>query len=385
MNAQKQAGQIRLRYDSIRNISSPEDRDQNRKVYSGHISTQEILGLPTDENVRDYLVEAEGKQKRVLSQVHRAILNTLRNSPSDFCVLNGGFVIVARDCDVDDTNKVLTLTRPSIVNGSQTQGVLRDFYKENPPSTDTPPIHATFELIVTQDDNLIAEVSIARNYQNEVMTISIAGRLGQLDELQQAMKDANYGDLRKKETQYAGDFIDTEKLIQVLTAITPDELMPERLEKAYAYNRKTKCLKDFQKTFIEARDPGSANYPAAKALYDFYLQIAPEAWGLYQKWIRHQGFKGTRLRAIERAGGQIVEVPDGIVFPIIAAMSEFCQNKGGRWTITTPPKFTDAEMIQAAATAYQDIADSKPHLMGKTKGCYTNLRTITQIYKKLAA
>jgi hypothetical protein len=32
-----------------------------------------------------------------------------------------------------------------------------------------------YELIVTNDDNLIAEISISRNFQNDVRAISIAG------------------------------------------------------------------------------------------------------------------------------------------------------------------------------------------------------------------
>ena len=41
-------------------------------------------------------------------------------------MLNGGIVIVARDYEVDEKTKTLSLTRPSIINGAQTQGVLRD-------------------------------------------------------------------------------------------------------------------------------------------------------------------------------------------------------------------------------------------------------------------
>jgi hypothetical protein len=371
---------LELRYDSIRNISSPEDRSQDRRVYAGHMALSEILSLPTDENVRDYLVEAEGKQRRILTQVHRAILETLKHEPENFSVLNGGVVVVSRECEVDDQRKVMKLHRPSIINGSQTQGVARDFLAHRAPE-DLPQLHIKFELIVMEDDALIADVSIARNFQNDVMTISIAGRKGQLEELENVMQAANAGRLRKKETQYAGDFIDTEKLIQVLTVLTPEELVPHRTDAAYAYNRKTKCLKDFQSTYVAAK---SGDIKAAD-LYAFYLEIAPGAWALYQKWTQHSGFAGTRLRALERDNkGNIVDVPDGIVFPIIAAFSEFCSRDSGRWTISPPPRFTDDELVKAATSVYKEIAQSKPHLMGKSRACYSALRQITQIYRKLA-
>ncbi len=171
-------------YHSFRNISCPEDLENGRKVFSGHAPATSVLNLPTDENVRDYLLEAEGRKRRRPTQVHKAIRDTLDNTPHNFSILNGGIVVVARDYEVDEQKKLLKLLKPSIINGSQTQGVLNDFYRESKDAeTELPTIHVTFELIVTNDDELIAETSIARNFQNDVMTLSIAGRLGQLDEL----------------------------------------------------------------------------------------------------------------------------------------------------------------------------------------------------------
>src|SRR5581483_7951112 len=90
-----------------------------------------------------------------------------------------------------EQKKLLKLLKPSIINGSQTQGVLNDFYRESKDAeTELPTIHVTFELIVTNDDELIAETSIARNFQNDVMTLSIAGRLGQLDELERSLQQS---------------------------------------------------------------------------------------------------------------------------------------------------------------------------------------------------
>jgi len=45
-------------------------------------------------------------------------------------------VIVARDSEIDDKNKFILLDRPSIINGSQTQGELRRYYDKYKASTD---------------------------------------------------------------------------------------------------------------------------------------------------------------------------------------------------------------------------------------------------------
>jgi hypothetical protein len=385
---------FRFPFFTFKNITSPEDRESERTVLAGQAPIQSVLDLPTDENVRDYLLEAEGKKRRKPTQVHRAIRDTLENMPQNFSILNGGVVIVARGYDVDDKQKTLLLRKPSIINGSQTQGVIRD-YLSSRGDTETPPIHVKFELIITDDDSLIAETSIARNFQNDVMTVSIVGRLGQLDELEQALQD-RYPDskLRKSETKVARklslseDYVLTEKLLQVITALTPEELWFKPGEsdnpvKTYTYSAKAKCLKDFQRVYERAHDRSDPEYAKYRGLYQFYLDIAPQALYLYDTWKAHQGFAGTGIRAIEREGRQIKEVPDGIVFPILAALSAFATKTDAGWRIVPPKEFQDEELIRAAKSAYQDLASSNPGTMGKSKACYAQLYQITTIYKRL--
>lgn len=381
-------------YYSFRNISCPEDLENGRKVYCGHAPATSFLDLSTDENVRDYLPDAEGRKKRKYSQVHKDIRNTLVNNPHNFSILNGGITLVAghENHQIDEKNKRLRLRKPSIINGSQTQGVIKDYYNEmRANNAEVPLIHVTFELILTDDDGLIAETSIARNSQNNVMPLSIAGRLGQLDELEESLRNSLPGiRLRKSETDRSEDALVTERIIQVLTALTPEELWPKSGEignanKAYTYAQKTKCLKDFQEVYRKAKessDPVDAKY---KELYQFYLDIVPQAHELYQMWKTHQGFKGTGLRALIRdKQGNILEVPDGIIFPILAALSAFAKKTPEGWRIKPSDNFDEVELISAAKSAYQEIADHNPSTMGKTKACYSALHQITSIYKKLS-
>jgi hypothetical protein len=48
-------------------------------------------------------------------------------------------------------------------------------------------------------------------------------------------------------------------------------------------------------------------------------------------------------------------VPDGIVFPILVALSVFGQKTSEGWQIKTPKQFNDAELIRAAVTALQRL------------------------------
>ena len=378
---------LELPFHSFRNISSPEDIANGRKVCSGHLPAKSILDLPTNENVREYLVEAEGKQVRRQTQVHRAIRETLEQNPDTFCVLNGGITIVAHECEVDEKEKVLRLQRASIINGAQTQGVLKDFFRDNPTIDG---IHVKYELVVTDQTDLIAEISIARNFQNDVKSLSIVGRRGQLDELEDSLKKKypKYR-LQKSETEWPTDdneYIATEKLLQVIAALLPAELWfkPGEVNKVYTYNAKATCLKDFQDIYRKAKDEKDPEHEKYCKVYQFYLDIAPQALELHEKWRQHPKFAGTGLRSIEREGGQIKEVPDGIIFPIIASLSEFAVYAKTGWKIVQPPRLDEGELVATAKRAYMEIASSKPQIMGKSKACYSALQQITAIYKKLA-
>ena len=373
----------RLPFENCRNITSAHDIAAGRKVLVGQAPASSVLDLEDNENVREYLVDAQGKQKRSPTLVHQAIRKTLENDADRFNILNGGMVIVATSAEIDDKNRELKLLNPSIINGSQTQGELRRFYTRFGDHPDVEPT-LKFEIIVTDNEELIAEVSIARNFQNDVKPISIAGRLGQLDALEAALQTVNpNAKLRKAESDLTNDghFLDTEKVIQVTFALMPEEVLAEvapgvdRTNKVFSYSQKTRCLRLFQT--LVADGPESA--------YKDFLSIAPLAWELYQKWKAHQGFRGTRIRSIEREDGKIIEVPDGVIFPIVAAHAPFVKKAADGWQLSIPAAvFSDADMIEAAKQAYFDIADHNPQSMGKSKACYSTLTRMTSIYAKLA-
>lgn len=380
----KTAHPIVVPFHCIRNISSPEDQADKRFVYSGQLPLSALKDLPTNENVREYLVDAEGKQRRSPTQVHLAIRETLRERPSVFSVLNGGVVIVAKSSEIDEKARTLSLRSASIINGSQTQGEVNQYLSVGGDGDNT---HVKFELIITDDDDLVADISIARNFQNDVKLLSIAGRKGELDELEKAMRQVNSEiRLQKSESQRpsdSNDLLHTEKLLQVVAALLPPELWWKQgdYSKTYTYSAKATCLKDFRHIHDEAKQ-GSDPFVE---VYKFYLDIAPHAWELYLNWKEHQGFQGTRLRSIDRNEREIVEVPDGIVFPILAALAQFATKTKKGWRIQPPKELEDQELIATAKRAYMEIANSKPEIMGKSRACYSALEQITSIYKRLLA
>ena len=293
-----------------------------------------------------------------------------------------GHPVTVQAGTVDEKTRTLTMIAVSIINGSQTQGEVQKYIDSG---GDGDAAHIKFELIVIDDNDLVADISIARNFQNDVQLLSIAGRKGELDELERSLQKLDSElRLQKSESQRPNgenDVIQTEKLLQVIAALLPPSLWWKQgdCNKTYTYSAKATCLKDFRKIHDGSQD----NASPFKAVYEYYLDIAPVAWKTYLRWKSHQGFQGTGLRSIERDGREIVDVPDGIIFPILASLSTFVVKTSDGWVLKQPPQLADEKLIGVAKQAYQEIAKHKPEIMGKTKACYSQLETITSIYKEL--
>jgi hypothetical protein len=84
-----------------------------------------------------------------------------------------------------------------------------------------------------------------------------------------------------------------------------------------------------------------------------------------------------------RENGEVVTVPDGIVFPILSAMSAFVTRGKKGWALQQVQLFDERELIEAAAQVCMKIADHNPQTMGKNKACYSALQRITAIYAPL--
>ncbi len=397
------AGSFPLAFHSMRNISSPEDVEAKRRRYGGTVPYTAILEIPNDENVREYLPTAQGKQRKTKTAVHREMEQTLHDRPQDFGVLNGGLAIVSREVSIDDAHKTAYLKSPSLINGAQTQGVLKEYYEENLRRDRVPfPVSVHVEIIVTLDEDLIADVSIARNSQNAVDIISIVGRKGHLDDIGRSMFEANpLWKIRKSESDY-GDVVDgfvpTEKLIMVLWAMVPPHLWPNAREtenpsKAYTWVSKARCLRDFEKLYVAAHGGTvdkmfrNADREFARELYRFFVDAAPFAWSTYLRWKAHPDFAGSRLQdGITRDGSDIVDVADAIVFPILAALSVFVEHTAIGWTLVVPTTvFEEAELVDTVKILYRSrsIAHSA-WALGKSADAWTQIYMTTAQAKRMA-
>ena len=100
--------------------------------------------------------------------------------------------------------------------------------------------------------------------------------------------------LRKSETDTEGEYIDTQKLLQLCTVLMPPELLDGAQtanSKLKAYRNRAQCLIDFE---VICRQKIDGDLRATER-YQYYVDIAPFAWKEYLHWRHHEGWEGKRL------------------------------------------------------------------------------------------
>jgi hypothetical protein len=376
-----------LNYNSLRNVTPPEEEAADRRRYCGNAKAAEFFEIPDDLNIRDYLQEkVNGKPIKKETNVNKAMRDQLDGDRSLFPILNGGITLIAHEAVIDDKDRKVKLHSPSIINGTQTRGVLHDYFEAHPDDPAYPSIN--FEIVVCKDTRLAAEITIARNYQNAVLPVSTYGARGVFDDLEVAVKAHDPKvHLRKSETDVGEEYLDTEKLIQVITAMIPSTIPMPRLMKGkggnegirvYAYAQKATCLKDYAEIVRNA-----AQYKQAKS---FFEDVAWDAWRIYKDLRSYQGFSSLHSVTKDK-NKQVAEegVPTGIVFPILSALGKLARElPNGHWELKIPPDFDLDDLCKQAKATFTvpGPGRSNPNVMGKELACYLNLHAIVDAYLK---
>jgi hypothetical protein len=373
---------LTLSAQSISDITTDADRAMSVQHWVGQAPITEVLELDTSENIRAFV---ESKRRTPL---HKEILATLQDSPVFFPILNGGLTIVASEIKQFDSS--IHLTNPSIINGGQTQGVIRQYLAECEKREESPNFaNVKIELLITQDANLKARASVARNSQHAVQKLSIAGRLGYLDdlnrELQLELPDLK---LRTSESDIGPEFVDAEHLLQILYALVPKQLLisGDSENRSIVYSSKNKLLKDFAMLYRivngELEPPKKIKRVKYEMLYDFLCRLAPSAYELYLDWSTKSQFAAWPSSAIQTdSSGSVIGVRDGVLLPIIASLSNFVvKGADKKWSIQYPELFDPTELIQMAKHLFIEFNNSDSSLMGRNAQSWSTLYQVTHIY-----
>ena len=379
-----------LKYDVIRNLTSPAEKDNGVQTWIANISAREILGIGTTDNLRSYIAEHSPTKRNA---VHKQIANTIAEMPDRFINRNSGITITCTSCTVDDNKKTVTLTGASIINGAQTQGELKRYFG-GLDEDDTTDFLLRAELIMDPSHESIVEIAIARNTATSVKSVSQASARGYLTALKQSIEAGLPGEtLQMNETDTEG--LSTQSVLQYARLLMPERLLDGLSPaKNFAYKQGGKCLTDFSNW---ARDRAS-DERAAK-LHDFVVDIGPVAVKEYRRWETHDGWNGHRLhergkfsdkpeggRPVrrDRKTGKVNWVAPGILFPIMSALSAFVVLKGARWKLEPPSLFKDAELIRRAVQQFRAL-EREVTVMGRSEAAYDALSIYTETIASVLA
>src|SRR5262249_22701740 len=78
-------------------------------------------------------------------------------------------------------------------------------------------------------------------------------------------------------------------------------------------------------------------------------------------------------------------VPDGIVFPMLSALSRFMKEHKGGWRLAIPARFPWQTFYQAAMLQETNAAGNNPNTMGKKADCYVSLHGSIDMYFAMAS
>jgi hypothetical protein len=381
---------VRLTYLKIRDVTTKDEEANGASTYVAVLPAAEILKIGTDGNLRSYIPAHEGKKRNM---VHKAIARTIRESSDRFSQMNSGFLIGASKITLEDDKKTVTLRNASVNNGAQTQGEIRYYFDECKELGVEPNNFAVrCELSIEPEASTRTNIAVARNTATRIEAISIAGKHGYFEDLNKAFKKAHpHLELAESETDVEEKFVDTRLLLQVLWAMMPQELAPEHRRsmeaRMRAYKNAAYCLQDF----VAIHDNRAID-KSDVARYQYFIDMAGTAWAEYQRWKKLELWNDKHLlerlrQAVRGEDGTIKEVSDGIVFPILSALSRFVKIQKGHWRLIYPKVFQDEDMLIAARRQLTQCG-GRPMLMGRSGAAYEALILLTEMaerYSEVAA
>lgn len=388
---------IDLRYQLIRNLTSPEEKANGIQTFFANIPVLELRKMNTRENLRDYIPGADPFKPAKRNLVHKAIERTIRTESDRFINRNGGLTLTCSSIEVDDKSRVAKLAMDSVINGAQTRGeVLRylDSFasdERNLEQDEPDSFHVRAEIIVDPEHASVVETAIARNSASPVKSISQAGGRGQLNELDEVVFKSTGTHIKKSETDVE-NALDTFHILQATRLMMPVEVSgndsPSELLRPY--KQRALCLEDFTRWY-ERKDVAEED----ARRYQFTLDMATTAIDEFKYWQSGEMFNGKSIRAEvsdgrkkrtfrrDKKGGKIIWVSPGMVFPILSSLRHFVAQKNGKWCLEKPDIFEESELVDAALEQWR-ASDTNPMYLGRSAGAYSALNFVTRTAKRAA-
>jgi hypothetical protein len=372
---------------SFRNLDTP----FQKLGYRDYVTIVDIHSLPDFAAWRKINV----RDPKLTGAVPKAIRESVGANPELFVFMNRGIVVAVEKVAFDNKRNEVTITMhdPAVhglLDGGHTYNILCE---ERDSIAD--PQYVKLELLEGFRQEDIPNLVDARNTSNQVKDQSLMNLQGEFEKLKKAISSESYADLvAYKEHEIADDGgskpIDVREIIAILTCFDAANF-DSRIHPINAYRSKAACLQHFS----EHRKDYDKIYPLAPDILNLFDEIQLQLPELYNR-VRGKGgetsggkfgkltgvttYSDKRRVTLLFSGKETrYSVPDGFIYPALAAFRALVRTKGHRyaWGKDLNPKMLlEGELGEQLANTIGNFAlDARnPSKTGKSplvwQSCY---------------
>ena len=373
---------IKLVVSRLNDTTSPEERVNDSLHYTVTCAMREVLGFNIDSNLRDFY-GSEGSSKNKTS-IHKEIKASFEDNPSRFIQKNSGFTVVCSEIEIPQSDefgmKSIILTNPSLINGAQTQGMLKIISAEYGGQLDN--TNVRIEILVEKNPDVVRDIAIARNTSTNVSVLSRMGANDNFKVLQKNMLDilgVPAGKIQISETD--GD-IPTQTLLQVIKSFTPTSVEDNYLKSkdikpsaVTAYSSKSGVLTEFKK-MMENKDKYDD-------ILNYFHTFSGYAWKEFESWTTDKAWlkflkKHPNIGKYDKSTDEVM-MQWGIICPTLYGLKNFLVEDSGKWKIKYPENFNKVEYMNHIINIFKDSSKGKSDLQtfAKDRGTYFELLNYT--------
>ena len=364
----------------VKNTTSPDEKKHGSANYVLICPVSEILNLNIDKNLRIGYGNINSAKKE--TPIHREIRESFLIDPSRFVQRHTGFVILCDEIILgspgDYGKNVATLSNASLINGAQTQQIIKDLFKDFDDNDKNfyKKVNVRVEIVVEKKLDEQGDIKVARNSSVNVTDLSRYGDQGVFDELQKSMTSYNPDwKIQLKETDTE---ISTQQVLQTVRLFVTDEMQdndPSQVNIIKSYRNKAVVMNDFAKLH-EDINKGSGY----SELYEFFIEFAPIAWSEYLKWTHdhdwHKFFKKSEnAKRIGRYSEKTktFTLSWALVCPVLYGLKDFVTDDSKPLRIEYPKTFDKEKYMNQAFKIFKEEYDYVPQDFAKNTSSYYKL------------
>lgn len=377
----------------VKNTTSPEEKRNNSMHYTIVCSLKEILNLNVFENLRVAYTSDESIKR--ITPKHKEIYESFKDAPNRFIQRHSGFTVICNDINVSSPQEyginTVTLDNASLINGAQTQDLLKKLLQEYEGVDEYENVNIRVEVVVEKSLDERIEIAIARNTSTNVSNLSIMGKKRYFDPLEVGLQKilGNKFELQKSETD---DAIPTQTLLQVLRTMTPREIREDykslKDSPVKSYSGKAMVLNEYKDMVDHELKSKEDNPRFESQILNYYRSFAGYAWLEFEKWSTDKDWislwkKNDKYQKIGKYNQKedSFELTWAILCPLLYGLQHYLyEEKSGSWNIKYSESFDKKAYMNYVLDRFKD-SGFEPQTFAKDRAYYQDLYIFVSDYK----